>query len=64
MPVPPGPPGFENGAHGTEKLLLKTQVSESFAQWSESNNIIYYKSVFYFVIITLSLHCATGLNCV
>ena len=28
------------GAHGTEKLLLKTQVSEDFAYWSESNNII------------------------
>ena len=32
---------IENSAHGTEKLLLKTQVSEDFAQWSESNNIIY-----------------------
>ena len=28
---PPGPPSIENGAHGTEKLLLKFQVSEYFA---------------------------------
>ena len=28
--VPPGLPSNENGAHGTEKLLLKTQVSEDF----------------------------------
>jgi hypothetical protein len=27
----PGPPSIENGAHSTEKLLLKTQVSEDFA---------------------------------
>jgi hypothetical protein len=26
-----GPPSIENGAHGTEKCLLKTQVSEDFA---------------------------------
>ena len=39
---PSGPPSIENGAHGTEKLLLKTQVSEDFAQWRESNNIINY----------------------
>ena len=38
----PGPPSYENGAHDTEKLLLKTQVSEDFAEWSESNNVIYY----------------------
>ena len=25
--VPPGPSSIENDAHGTEKLLLKTQVS-------------------------------------
>ena len=28
---PSGPPRFDNGAHGTEKLLLKVQVSEDFA---------------------------------
>ena len=33
------PTSIENGAHGTEKLLLKTQVSEDLALWSESNNI-------------------------
>jgi hypothetical protein len=27
----PGPPNIENGAHGTKKLLLKTQVSENVA---------------------------------
>ena len=27
-----GLPSIENGAHGTEKLLLKTQESEDFAQ--------------------------------
>ena len=31
QPVPPGLPIIENGAHGTEKLLLKTEVSEDFA---------------------------------
>ena len=31
---------IENGAHYTEKLQLKTQVSKDFAQWSESNSII------------------------
>ena len=31
MPVAPGTPSIENGAHGTEKLLLKTHVSENFA---------------------------------
>jgi hypothetical protein len=29
--VPPGPSSIENGAHGIEKILLKTQVSEDFA---------------------------------
>ena len=29
--VPPGPESIDNGAHGTEKLLLKIQVSEDFA---------------------------------
>ena len=29
-------PSIENGAHSTENLLLKTQVSEDFAQRSES----------------------------
>ena len=28
--VPPGPPGIDNGAHGTEKLLLNTQITEDF----------------------------------
>jgi hypothetical protein len=28
QPVPPGPSSIENDAHGNEKLLLKTQVSE------------------------------------
>ena len=37
--IPLGPPSIENGAHGTEKLLLKTQVSEDFVWWIESNNI-------------------------
>ena len=33
QPVPPGPSGIENDAHGIEKLLLKTQVSlTSFLQ--------------------------------
>ena len=31
QPVPPGLPSMETGAYGTEKLLLKTQVSEHFA---------------------------------
>ena len=31
QPVPPGPPSIDNGAHGSEKLLLKTQVSEDFS---------------------------------
>ena len=26
-----GPPSIDNGTHGTEKLMLKTQVSEDFA---------------------------------
>jgi hypothetical protein len=26
-----GPPSLDNGTHSTEKLLLKTQVSEDFA---------------------------------
>jgi hypothetical protein len=29
--VVPGPPSIDNGACDTEKLLLKTQVSEDFA---------------------------------
>ena len=29
--APSGPSSIENGTHGTEKLLLKTQVSEDFA---------------------------------
>ena len=37
---PPEPASIENGAHGTEKLLLKTQVSEDFVQRSESNNTL------------------------
>ena len=32
------------GAHGTKKLLLKTQVSEGSGLWSESNNKIYYSA--------------------
>ena len=28
--VPPGTPSIENGAHGTKKLMLKTEVSEHF----------------------------------
>ena len=35
---------IENGAHGTKKLMLKTQLSEDFALWSESNNKIYYSA--------------------
>ena len=35
-----GPPSIENGVLGTEKLLLKAQVSKDFAQRSESNNIL------------------------
>ena len=31
------PPSHDNGAHGTEKFLLKTEVSGDFAQWSECN---------------------------
>ena len=31
MHHPSGPPSIENCAHGTEKLLLKIQVSEDFA---------------------------------
>ena len=27
----PGPPSIENGARGTGKLLLKTEVSKDFA---------------------------------
>ena len=38
--VPPGLPSIENGTHGTKKLLLKTQVSEDFAQRSKSNKIL------------------------
>jgi hypothetical protein len=30
--VPPGLPSIENDAHGTKKFLLKTQVSEEFAE--------------------------------
>ena len=37
--VPQGQSSIENGAHDTEKRLLKIQVSEDFAQLSESNNI-------------------------
>ena len=29
--VPPGPPGKDNGAHGTEKFLLNSHVREDFA---------------------------------
>ena len=29
--VDPGPPSIENDAHGTEKFLLKTEISEYFA---------------------------------
>ena len=31
QPVPLGLPSIENGAHDTEKLLLKSQVGEDFA---------------------------------
>ena len=30
--VPPGLPSIDNGAHVTGKLVLKTQVSEDFAE--------------------------------
>ena len=39
QPVPPRPSSIENDAHGIEKLLLKTQVSEHFLH-SEVNLII------------------------
>ena len=39
--VPPGPSSVENDAHGIEKLLLKSQVSEKFLH-SEVNLIIQY----------------------
>ena len=29
---PPGSQSIENGAHGTKKILLKTQVSEDFGE--------------------------------
>jgi hypothetical protein len=35
-----GTANIGNGAHGTKKLPLETQVSEDFAYWSESNNTI------------------------
>ena len=35
-----------NGAHGTKKLLLNTQVNKNFAQWCQSNNIVYNKASF------------------
>ena len=31
FPVPQGPPSSENGAHGTERFLLKNEVGEDFA---------------------------------
>ena len=37
--VPPGLSSIENDAHGNEKLLLKTQVTEKFLH-SEVNLII------------------------
>ena len=40
QPVPSGLSSIENGALGTEKVLLKTQVCDNFAECSESNNII------------------------
>ena len=47
QPVPLEPTSIENGAHGTEKLPLKTQVSENF--YSEVNlNIYYHHSFIYF----------------
>ena len=41
--VPLGPSSIENDAHGIEKLLLKTQVSEKFLH-SEVNLILQLKS--------------------
>ena len=34
--TPSGRPNIDNGAHGTEKLLLKTQVNEEVAKRSKS----------------------------
>ena len=33
-------PSIDNGEYGTEELLLKTQVSDDIAQWSDTNNIL------------------------
>ena len=35
---------IDNGAHGNEKLVLNTQVSEDFAKLTEYINIIYYSA--------------------
>ena len=40
MQVPPGLSSIENGAHGIEKLLLKTQVSLISFLHSEVNKLI------------------------
>ena len=34
---------IDNGAQGTEKLLLITQISKYFELWDENYNIIYCK---------------------
>ena len=41
QPVPPGLPNIDNSAHGIEKLLLNTQISEDFT--CEINIIYYFK---------------------
>ena len=41
----PGGHGTDNDTHGTETLLLITQVSEDFEPRKESNNIIYYINI-------------------
>ena len=38
---PPGPPSIENGAHGTEKPLLKTQISEPFHRGRQALQMVH-----------------------
>ena len=50
---------IENDAHGIEKLLLKTQVSEKFL-YSEVNLLIQY--IIIIVILFLFVWCLSSVN--
>ena len=52
----------DNVALAPKSLCKKSQVSEDFAQWSGSNNIIYYSAWNISIIAVNSVHCLVKFN--